>query len=124
MNGIYQQHTIQKESLMKAVIISTVFAMLFALSSTSYADKKERVHKVLGKVTKIEGKSITFIKPRKEDNVEHTVTVNDNSIIEIDGNKATLAELKLGMLVIIDADKEKIVRSIVESKKKKKKKKK
>ena len=83
---------------------------LLTISSTYAKDKnknKEKArkpHNVLAEVTKVEADSISFFKVRKEDKTPFTVTVNDETKIEVNGEKATLADIKVGMTIIIDAD--------------------
>ena len=109
-----------------SINLLTVIIVVLTLSFSSYAKGNQKGHKVLVKVTKLEGKNITFIKPRKENNLEHTVSITDETTIEIDGKKASFSDIKVGMSLIIDVigkkGEDKTAFSIVEVKKRKKKK--
>lgn len=107
---------------MKSLFI--LFSILcFLLAGATHARGKNQGHGVLGELTKIEENSISFIKVRKEDKTPVTITVKEDTVVEINGQKASLSDLKAGMTVIVDVnEKDKTAYSIVVKPEKKKKK--
>ncbi len=110
--------------------MKTVYTLIFVIAlacfnvNTVQSKEKNKGHTVLAELTRIEAGSISFTKPRKEDKSKFTVTIKEDTVIEINGEKAILADLKPGMKVIIDInEKDKTAYSVTFTEKKNDKKK-
>ena len=104
----------------KTTAVFTVMT-LFIVTVFSLHAKDRKGHSVLGELTKIEEKSITFFKPRKNNNESFTIIIKEDTVIEINGQKGSLTDLKVGMQVIVDVnEKDKTAYSVTFREKKKK----
>lgn len=108
---------------MKVVRLILVAGLLLGLTmGAAQADGKKKGNKpIKGTVSAISESSIT-IKPAKKDAEEVTLTINEDTKIKISGKKATAADIKEGMKVVVKYDEEVAVSITVTDKDKKKKK--
>src|SRR2546423_12717494 len=87
-----------KELLMKLWMAVLSAVLVFALAGVSQAAKKDKAAKpVRGKISSVSSDSVVITTGGKKNPMDVTVQVDKDTTVTVDGNKATLTELKTGM---------------------------
>ena len=100
------------------LVAGLVLGLMACATQAEGSKKKAKVSTVKGTISAVSESSIT-IKPAKKDAEDITLTINEETKIKVNGKKATAADLKEEMKVVVKYDEEVAVSiNVIEKKKK------
>ena len=87
------------------LVAGLVLGLMACATQAEGSKKKAKVSSVKGTITAVSESSIT-IKPAKKDAEDLTLTINEETKIKVNGKKATVADIKEGMKVMVKYNEE------------------